>query len=117
MTIRRRPIVLVVCLVLVLGALGLSYLLAFHLDSVQRMIREGYERKFGSSIQIGQIHASFFPPKIELVDVFLKEDSAPDPFFYASRIQLDLTIFSFLQDYMESEGLLIEQPALHILPW
>ncbi len=115
MTIRRRPIVLAVCLVLVLGAFALSYLLAFHLDSLQRMVREQFTVAFGSSVQIGQIHASFFPPQLELVDVFLKEDGAPDPFFHASRLRLDLTFFSFMQDHMESEGLLIEKPSLHIL--
>lgn len=115
MTSHRRPIVLAVCLVLALGALALSYFLAFHLDSLQRMTREQFARLYGPSVQIGQIHASLFPPQLELIDVFLKEDGAPDPFFHASRLRLDLTVFSFLQDYMEYQGLLIEQPSLHLL--
>ena len=115
MTIGRRPIVLAVCLVLALGALTLSYLLAFHLDSLQGLIREQFARAFGPSVQIGEVHASFFPPQLELVDVYLKEDGAADPFFHAARLQWDLTFFSFLQEHMESEGLVVEQPTLRLM--
>jgi len=79
------------------------------------MVRDQFAQAFGPSVQIGEIHASFFPPQLELIDVFLKDNSSPDPFFHASRLRIDLTIFSFLQEHMESEGLLIEEPSIHIL--
>ena len=115
MASRRRRVVLSLSLLLVLGALVVAYVLTFHLDTLQRLVREQIDQAFGETLQVGQVRISFFPhPQLELENVQVGQKGQNDPLFRATRLRLDLSFLSLLQDKVAPQHLMIEDPYVNL---
>jgi len=111
----RRLTLLIFFLLVMFGALGIGYLLTFHLDTVQRVVQQQMLDTFGQNLQVGDIQVSFFPsPTLILTDLQIRESEQGEPVFRAARIQLDLSFLSVLQDEFVPKGLLIKEPEVYL---
>ncbi|MDA0737440.1 MAG: AsmA-like C-terminal domain-containing protein [Nitrospirae bacterium] len=111
----RRRTLLMFFLLVMFGTLALGYLMTFHLDTIRRIVQQQMVDAFGPNLTIGDIQVAFFPsPRLTLTDLKILEPEVERPLFQASKIQLDLSFLSVLQDEVVPKWLKIENPEVYL---
>lgn len=106
---KRKRVIFGLFLVVILCVLGVVYVATFHLDDLQRVVRDLIARSFGEHVIVEQLHVKLLPyPRLKLMDVSINDPKQGNPIFQAAHIQLDLSFFSLLQDIPMPNALIIE---------
>ena len=102
-------------LVVAFCCLGVAYLMVFHLDALQKVVLDQIARAFGGQVTIQDVHVGFSPyPQLELVDVRLHDQDGERTIFRASRVFVDLSFLSLMQDAVTPRALVIENAHLDL---
>ena len=113
MVSKRKRLISILFLIVLLCVAGVVYVATFHVDDLQRVVRDLIARSFGKHVVIEQVHVSFFPyPQLELRDVSINDPRAGSPIFQASRVQLDVSFLSLMQETPMPNALVIENAFL-----
>lgn len=109
MASKRKRLISILLLVMILCVVGVVYVATFHMEDMQRVVRDLIARSFGEHVVIERIQVKLFPhPQLELTDVSINHPRQGTPIFQASHIQLDLSFLSVLQDTPMPNTLIIE---------
>ena len=112
---KRKRLISSLFLVMILCVVGVVYVATFHMEDLQRMVRELIARSFGEHVVIEQMQVSFFPyPQLELTGISINDPKQGTPIFQASHIQLDLSFLSLIQDTPMPNALIIENAFLDL---
>ena len=113
MTFKRLVISLLLIMVLCVSVV--AYVVTFHAEDLQETGRALLARSFGEHVVIEDMHVSLFPyPQLELRDVHVNDPERGNRLFHASRIQLDLSFLSLLQERPMPNALIIEDAVLDL---
>ncbi len=112
---KRKRLIVSLFLIMILCVLGVVYVATFHLEDLQRVVRDLIARSFGEHVAVEQIHVRFLPyPQLELVDISINDPKQGTPIFQASHIQLDLSFLSLMQETPMPNALIIEDAFLDL---
>ncbi len=115
MASNRKRLIFSLFLVMILCVAAVVYVATFHMEDLQRMVRDLVARSFGEHVVIEHMQVSFFPyPHVVLMDVSLMDPRQDTPIFQASQIQLDLSFLSLMQDRPMPNALIIENAFLDL---
>ena len=115
MASKRKRLISTMFLVMILCVMAVVYVATFYTEDLQRMVRDLVASSFGEHVVIERVQVKFFPyPHVELMDVSLIEPKQGTPIFQASRIQLDLSFLSLIQDRPMPNALIIENAFLDL---
>ena len=113
MAAKRKRLISGLLLVMILCVMGVVYVATFHMEDLQGIVRDLVASSFGEHVLIEDMQVKFFPyPHVNLMDVSLIEPGQGTPIFQASRIQLDLSFLSVMQERPMPNALLIENASL-----
>ena len=102
-------------LVMLLCVAGVVYVATFHVEDLQRMIRDRVARSLGEHVVIESMQVGFFPyPYVELMGVGLIAPGQGTPIFQASQIRMDLSFLSLLQERPMPKTLVVDQAFLNL---
>lgn len=109
MSSNRNRLIFSLFLVLLLCVLGVVYVATFHVEDLERMVRDLIARSLGEHVVIEDMQVRFLPyPQVELTGVSIDDPGRGIPIFQASRIELDLNFLSLTQNTLMPNALLIE---------
>ncbi len=112
---KRKRLISSLFLVIILCVVGVVYVATFHMEDLQRMVRELVVRSFGEHVVVEHMQVSFFPyPQLELTGISINDPKQGTPIFRASHIQLDLSFLSLMQDTFMPNALMIENAFLDL---
>ena len=115
MPFKRKRLISSLFLVIILCVVGVVYVATFHMEDLQRMVRELIARSFGEHVVVEQMQVSFFPyPQLDLMGIRINDPKQGTPIFQASHIQLDLSFLSLMQDTPMPNALIIENAFLNL---
>ena len=115
MASKRKSLISILFLIMILCVVGVVYIATFHMEDMQHVVRNLVTRSFGEHIVIEQMKVRVLPyPHLELTDVSIQDPAQGTPVFQASRIQLDLSFLSLVQDTLMPHALIIEDAFLDI---
>ena len=115
MASKRKRVIFSLFLIMVLCVAGVVYVATFHVEEMQRMVRDLIARSFGEHVVIERMQVRFLPyPQLELTDVSINDPRRGTPVFYASHVQLDLSFLSLMQDTPMPNALIIEDAFLQV---
>lgn len=115
MASKRNRLISGLFLVMILCVMGVVYVATFHMEDLQKMVRDLVASSFGEHVVIERMQVKFFPyPHMDLMDVSLIEPGQGTPVFQASRIQLDLSFLSLMQDRPMPNALIIENAVFDL---
>lgn len=113
MASNRKRLISGLLLVMILCVMGVVYVATFHMEDLQGVVRDLVASSFGEHVLVKDVQVKFFPyPHVNLMDVSLIEPGQGTPIFQASRIQLDLSFLSLIQERPMPNALLIENAFL-----
>ena len=109
MSSNRHPLISSLLLVLILCVLGVVYVATFHVEDLQRMVRDLVAGSLGERVVIEDVQVGFLPyPQVQLTGVRIDDPGRDASIFQASRIELDLNVLSLMQTTLMPNALLIE---------
>ncbi len=112
---KRKRLISSLFLIMILCVLGVVYVATFHLEDLQRVVRDLIVRSFGEHVTVEQLHVNFLPyPQLELVDISINDPKQGTPIFQASHIQLDLSFLSLMQETPMPHALIIKNAFLDL---
>lgn len=116
MSSNRNRLIFSLFLFLILCVLGVVYVATFHVEDLQRMVRDLVAGSLGEHVVIEDMRIRYLPyPQVELTGVSVNDQRRDAPIFQASRIELDLNFLSLMQNMLMPNALLIEDAHFNLV--
>src|SRR5580704_808482 len=107
-------------IVLAIGAVAVTVFCIFEFGIAQRWARNALvhqlEARTGARVELGGFHLHALRLRAELDNLTLhgRETSSEAPLFHADRVQVGITVLSFLHRQFKIEELVVERPEITV---